>query len=1148
MRGHMKFWGVLAVSLVLIGPVPIRADNRSLVLDGFDDGMVVSNPTASLQLAASNSVMLWFKLTNAPPGAAGRTLMAKYNNAAGQVSYILRYYPYLQTFEIDFGDGVRDYTSPRGYAPGQWYHLAFTHDGSVGRWYVDGQLDTAGTNDSVHRFGTNGFYVGRPIITNSTSAVWMGYLDEISVWKKTLAQAEIQLLKNQALSSEPGLAGYWNFDAGTGADSSTNGNHGTFLNGTQTEVYIVPTNDVTPVEPSPLLMTVIPSGAVWMGDPFGDTAYLNETPIHSVIVNAFYMDRFEVTKSLWDSVASWGASNGYAFSAGITGKAIDHPAHNMNWYDCVKWCNARSEREGLKPCYYTSPSMTSVYRFGVLEMQNDWVRWDASGYRLPNEAEWEWAARGGFIASRFPWGATVGHAQANYFGESNILSYDMGPTLGYHPSYTNGATPYTSPVGSFAPNGYGLYDMAGNLEEWCWDQYQERWYTNQAASVANCPGPANGTSRVVRGGSWAFSPFTLRCSFRTGAATTSSWDSFGFRCVRSIGASPQATVPLRVATFNVLDGVGSPLSNEYGSVSLILQRINADIVAMQELNDSDYPYWTNLAAQLSYPYYVRGAIGPFSGGLRVGFFSRFPIIGVHSISSPTGAVELTRSPLRVEIEIPGAENPLVLWALHHKAFLADDDSFRRAVEAVRVRNDISDYCASYPTRDEFVALGDFNDDVARTNQPISFSIIPTNMPPGFALGQDIGFPVSYKTFPSERYSDAGIFLQHLSAIQTGTLTNLYTSSRTNDHPTRSDYVFVSSGIIRDSGGAPPSEVYNSVSDGAGIGLPKFGVPLPPYISSNASDHLAIFADLKMRSIPPPVATGLVRNGSFETMGSSSSSAMYWQTNFPDSNGNASGSVERVNWRSHFGSWQGTIMGTWRGLGNRGEFWQEANAVPGFQYRFEGWFWADDGNPSGPWAASNQGMRIEFRSQGGVIDSASNAFEGVNQIWQKRSVWGMAPPNCDKIRIVVYANGAGNAGALQFDDLQLAGYPADSDVDALPDYWEILNFGTAQATDGSADYDGDGVNNWEEYLADTEPTNESSQLKIIGLEVSNGAAKVSWQGGRMSQQFIQSLAKMGGDSNQWAAVFTNSQPPVLITNSTSLPMSTNQVFFRLRATR
>lgn len=263
---------------------------------------------------------------------------------------------------------------------------------------------------------------------------------------------------------------------------------------------------------APAGMVLIPAGSFQMGDSFNE-GYPDERPVHTVFVSAFYMDKYEVTKGFWDEVASWAARNGYDIKPEDgSGKGSGHPVYYVTWYDAVKWANARSEKEGLTPCYYTDSSQRTVYRTGSVNVPIEGVKWSGCGYRLPTEAEWEKAARGGLSGQRYPWGNDIDCTKANFWPSSACVGS-------------------TTPVGSYPPNGYGLYDMAGNVWEWVWDWYDEGYYSRSPGSDPR--GPASGSSRVIRGGSWDGIASLCRVADRNGISPGGSYFDLGFRLVRT---------------------------------------------------------------------------------------------------------------------------------------------------------------------------------------------------------------------------------------------------------------------------------------------------------------------------------------------------------------------------------------------------------------------------------------------------------------------------------------------------------------------------------------------------------------------------------------------------------------------------------------
>jgi len=264
-------------------------------------------------------------------------------------------------------------------------------------------------------------------------------------------------------------------------------------------------------------MVLIPGGTNSGANPLGQGEFYTDgyPEKYDLKVSSFYMDKYEVAKGKWDEVAKWAADNGYDIGPdSASGKADDHPVFMVTWYECVKWCNARSEKEGLRPAYYTKPAKKIVYKTGELDIEDNCVDRN-NGYRLPTADEWEYAARGGESGKRFPWGDTISHDYANYCAYTKP-EYDESGGARYHPKYaTKGASPFTSPVGAFekGKSKYGVYDMAGNLQEWCWS-WHPKW---------------PGSHRVLRGSSWDFHTANCRVGFSLSYLPGSCYYSAGFR-------------------------------------------------------------------------------------------------------------------------------------------------------------------------------------------------------------------------------------------------------------------------------------------------------------------------------------------------------------------------------------------------------------------------------------------------------------------------------------------------------------------------------------------------------------------------------------------------------------------------------------------
>ena len=234
----------------------------------------------------------------------------------------------------------------------------------------------------------------------------------------------------------------------------------------------------------PSNMIRVDGGTFMMGSNNGED---DEQPVHQVTVSSFYIGKHEVTQKEWRDVMG---SNPSYFKGDYL------PVESITWYDAVEYCNKRSQQEGLTPCYSGSGDYINC-------------NWNANGYRLPTEAEWEFAARGGTQSKGYTYSGSNGIGSVAWYNDNS------------------GST--THSVGTKSPNELGIYDMSGNVWEWCWD-----WYGNYASTSQNNPtGATSGSYRVLRGGSWLNSDYRCRVAYRLDNAPDSWNISFGLRVLRA---------------------------------------------------------------------------------------------------------------------------------------------------------------------------------------------------------------------------------------------------------------------------------------------------------------------------------------------------------------------------------------------------------------------------------------------------------------------------------------------------------------------------------------------------------------------------------------------------------------------------------------
>lgn len=245
----------------------------------------------------------------------------------------------------------------------------------------------------------------------------------------------------------------------------------------------------------------------------------------NVTLSSFYIGKYDVTQKEWVEVMGNNPS-------GFIGDNL--PVEMVSWYDCVEYCNQRSVKEGLKP-YYTIDTNTidpNNKRDPDFATNLDNIKWlvtinaGANGYRLPTEAEFEYAAGGGQLSKSHTYSGSDDVDKVAWYwknsGDKNLTGFWSWPSIKYNHDQTK-------PVGSKEPNELGLYDMSGDVREWCWD-----WYGGLQSNVTDPEGSSSGYARVWKGGGWLGGDFCCAPSFRGSLAANGTGPDQGFRVCRGL--------------------------------------------------------------------------------------------------------------------------------------------------------------------------------------------------------------------------------------------------------------------------------------------------------------------------------------------------------------------------------------------------------------------------------------------------------------------------------------------------------------------------------------------------------------------------------------------------------------------------------------